>query len=208
MKIFSKLLMPALVINICLISWLSLSSKTIAHSTAGSFSDLVESSELVIYGTVVNKSSYQEPILFDTFSRDGKGNSIKRTKTGNEILTDYEIEVYDVHKGKYQKPTIRLTNTGGTVDGIGLKTSGTFYLTTGNKYHFFLIYEQRNDKWWAVWGRNGVFEEVEVKGRKFVQAMDGYTIITADGRMVPSGKDSDIDKLDVEQFVARIKRRP
>ena len=208
MKIFSKLLMPALVINICLISWLSLSSKTIAHSTAGSFSDLVESSELVIYGTVVNKSSYQEPILFDTFSRDGKGNSIKRTKTGNEILTDYEIEVYDVNKGKYQNPTIRLNNTGGTVDGIGLKTSGTFYLTTGNKYHFFLIYEQRNDKWWAVWGRNGVFEEVEVKGRKFVQAMDGYTIITADGRMVPSGKDSDIDKLDVEQFVARIKRRP
>ena len=205
MKNLLKPLIPTWLIYICLFSGLSLSGEARAHSSGGNFGDLVESSELVIYGTVVNKTYYQEPILMDTFSSDGKGNSIKRIETWNEILTDYEIEVYGVHKGKYEKPIIRLTVRGGTVDGKRLTTSGTFYLTEGNKYYFFLIYEQRNDKWWAVWHRQGIFKEVEVKGIKTIRGIDGNTAITFDGDMVPSGKGSDKDKLNVEHFISRIR---
>jgi len=77
-------------------------------------------------------------------------------------------------------------------------------LTIGNAYYFFLNYEQRNDKWWASWHQKGVFEEVKVKGEKYIRGINRRTVISRDGILVPNNK-TDINKLGAEQFVSRIK---
>jgi len=187
-----------------LLSGFSLSGEALAQHRSRGLDEITEFAELVIYGTVVDKSTYREPILMDTFSSDGKGNRIKNIETWDEILTGYEIEVYDVYKGKYEKSTIQLTVVGGTVGDETLDTSESFSLTVGNAYYFFLNYEQRNDKWWASWHQKGVFEEVKVKGEKYIRGINRRTVISRDGILVPNNK-TDINKLGAEQFVSRIK---
>ena len=114
-----------------LLAVLTVSSDVSAQYRSHSLDELVESSELVIFGTVVDESTYRKPILTDTFSSDGKGKSIKRIETWDEILTDYEIEITEVYKGQYSKSAILLTTVGGTLDGETLVTSESFHLATG-----------------------------------------------------------------------------
>lgn len=188
-----------------LLSGFVLSDEAFAQHRLQKFEDLVDSSELVISGVIVDKFTYREPILIDTFSSDGKGGSIKRIETWDEILTDYEIKVGGVYRGKYSQSTIRLTVVGGTIDGTSLDTSESFSLTTGNKYYFFLLYEERNDKWWAMWHQKGVFEEVELKGKKVIRGINRRTVIGRDGDLISNFDASDKDFLNVEQFVSHIK---
>ena len=74
---------------------------------------------------------------------------------------------------------------GGTADGKSTSYSHSVDLTPSKEYILFLDYEKRNDKWWMVAGRQGVFEEVVVGSQVFK---------TADG-----------ERLTVEQLQSRIR---
>ena len=133
---------------------------------------------------------YREPnFLMDFFSSDGKGNQIKRVKSINEILTDFEIEVSNVISGSYDKSIIHLTVMGGSADGVAVSFSFSFGLTKGKEYILFLGYEERNDKWWTIDSRAGVFEEVVIDNTRFVRNIYG-------------------EKLKFERFISRIKAPP
>jgi len=108
----------------------------------------------------------------DVSSGNGKGNVITRVESSSQILTDFEIEVSNVINGNYDHSIIHLTIIGGTVGNESTTTSLSFGLTTGKEYILFLGYEERNDKWWAVAGRQGVFEEVVI-GSKVFRTMNG-----------------------------------
>jgi hypothetical protein len=140
----------------------------------------------------------------DTFSSDGEGNNIKNTETWNEILTDYEIEVISIIRGSSGKSTIHLTVEGGAADGKNLRTSGTFYLTEGETYYFFLLYEKRNDKWWAVAGQQGVLRGLENNGESYVGSINGYRVLGLDGKFISDNGNTNGVKLKTEQFLARI----
>ncbi len=151
-----------------LLSGVFLSVEALASSIKVSLDELIERSDLVISGTVVGKSSYREPsFLMDIESSDGKGNDITRVESSSQILTDIEIEVSNVISGSYDKSIIHLTVMGGTVGNKSTSYSHSFGLTTGKEYILFLGYEERNDKWWTVASRQGVFEEVVVGSKIF-----------------------------------------
>ena len=156
-----------------LLSGVFISAVVLASSIKVSLDELIERSDLVISGTVVGQSSYREPsFLMDISSSDRKGNDITRVESSSQILTDIEIEVSNVIKGSYDKSIIHLTVMGGTVGNKSTSNSFTFGLTTGKEYILFLGYEKRNDKWWAVASRQGVFEEVVV-GSKIFRSRNG-----------------------------------
>ena len=137
------------------------SVEALASSIEVSLDELAERSDLVISGTVVGKSSYREPFfLVDIESLDGKRKPITRVENINQILTDFEIEVSNVITGNYDESVIHMTVIGGTVGNKSTSYSSSFGLTPGRKYILFLGYEKRNDKWWTIAGRQGVFEEV------------------------------------------------
>ena len=155
-------------ISICiLLSGVFLSVEALASGIKVSLDELIERSDLVISGTVVGKSSYREPILVDVESLDSERKPSKRVETFNQVLTDIEIEVSNVISGSYDKSIIYLTVMGGTVGNKSTSNSFTFGLTTGKEYILFLGYEERNDKWWTVASRQGVFEEVVVGSKIF-----------------------------------------
>jgi hypothetical protein len=169
-----------------LISGVFLSFEVLASSIGVSLDELIEKSDLVISGTVIGMSSYREPsFLMDIESSDRKGNDITRVESSSQILTDFEIEVSNVISGSYDKSIIHLTVMGGTVGSKSISYSHSFGLITGKEYILFLGYEKRNDKWWTVAGRQGVFEEVVV-GSKVFRTVYG-------------------ERLTIEQFQSRIK---
>ena len=137
------------------------SAEALASSIEVSLDELAERSGLVISGTVVGKSSYREPFfLVDIESLDEKRKPITRVENINQILTDFEIEVSNVISGNYDESVIHMTVIGGTVGNKSTSYSSSFGLTPGRKYILFLGYEKRNDKWWTIAGRQGIFEEV------------------------------------------------
>jgi len=108
----------------------------------------------------------------DIESRDAKGKLITRVENSNLILTDFEIEVSNVISGSYDESKVHLTVIGGTVGNKSTSLSSSFGLTPSRKYILFLGYEKRNDKWWTVAGRQGVFEEV-VAGSNVFRTVNG-----------------------------------
>jgi len=169
------------------------------------FDDLVDFSDLVIRGKVVNKVFYKDDILMDTVSRDGKGGKIHRTETWNETLTDYEIEISDIYKGEYKKPTILLTVVGGVIGDVRLSTNNSFYLTMDEHYYFFLLYDKRNHKWKASWHRQGVYEEMEADGNKYILSVDGFTVIDSKGNFSSNKKTANAQKSGIAELEPRIK---
>lgn len=149
------------------------SAKVLASSIEASQDELAERSDLVISGVVVGESSYREPsFLVDIESLDEKRKPITRVENWNQILTDFKIDVSSVISGNYDESKIHLTVIGGTVGNKSTSYSSSFGLAQGRKYILFLGYEKRNDKWWAVAGRQGVFEEV-VTGSNVFRTING-----------------------------------
>ena len=156
-----------------LLSIVFFSAEVLASSIEVSQDELAERSDLVISGIVIGESSYREPsFLVDIESLDEKRKPITRVENRNQILTDFEIEVSSVLSGNYDESKIHLTAIGGTVGNKSTSYSSSFGLTPGRKYILFLGYEKRNDKWWTVAGRQGVFEEV-VAGSNVFRTVNG-----------------------------------
>lgn len=166
------------------------SVEVLASSRVVGLDELLEHSELVISGSVVQKSMYREQTLIDTISSDGKGGVIKKVETIDAVLTDYEIEVLSVIEGAYDKPTIVLTSHGGTAGDQTISFSLSFRPTIGTKYILFLTYEKRNDKWWVIAGRRGALEEV-VAGSNIFRTVSGerFTVEQLKARIQASTHD-------------------
>lgn len=165
--------------------------EVLASSKKVSLDELVERSDLVISGTVVGMSSYREPsFLMDVESRDERGNFITRVESSSQILTDFEIEVSNVVSGSYDQSIIHLTVMGGTVGNESTSTSLSFGLATGKEYILFLGYEKRNDKWWAVAGRQGFYEEVGIGSKESVTNIF---------------KNIYGERLEIRQFISRVR---
>ena len=174
-----------------LLSGFFFSVEVLASSMKVSLDELVERSDLVISGTVVGKSSYREPsFLMDITSGDGKGNFVTRVESSSQILTDFEIKVSNVISGSYDESVIHLTVMGGTVGNESTSTSLSFGLTTDKEYILFLGYEKRNDKWWAVAGRQGFYEKVGIGSKESVTNIF---------------KNIYGERLEIRQFISRIR---
>lgn len=168
-----------------------LSVEVLASNIKVSLDELIERSDLVISGTVVGMSSYREPsFIMDIESSDERGNFITRSESSSRILTDFEIEVSNVISGSYDQSIIHLTVIGGTVGDESTSTSLSFGLTIGKEYILFLGYEKRNDKWWAVAGGQGFYEQVGISNK------DSVTKIF---------KNIYGERLEIMQFISRVR---
>lgn len=179
---------------------------SICHALSGetSLARQIEGSDLAIQGTLVSTDAYETELPLEYAYRDSSGNSARAVENMHVVITEYTLEIAQVFKGEYPNDQIAVVSFGGKTDQKQLITSDHYLLTKAKTYVIFLVFDPKSKKWWPFTGAQGIYEILEVDGRKYARSINKEGIATRSGEIIPGEIHALQRQIPLEVFLAEL----